>query len=79
MKNTTQFSSEEVNDIIDQLEGLMVNIQRQSTDDHEAIQEAFPTLDRSAVDRHLAEGPATSDDMIRQTKQLVQYLIGKIH
>ena len=79
MKNTAQFSSQEIDDIIARLEALMIHIKRQSIDDRQAIQDAFPTLSRPIIDQHLTNNPLMPDEMIQQIKTLIQYLIGKMH
>lgn len=78
MKEHAQFSLTEIHSAIEQLETIIVSIKRQTTDNREAIQETFPTLSRSRVDKLLTE-PLDSNEMIEQTKQLIQFLIGKTY
>ncbi|MEK6476054.1 hypothetical protein WJR50_00925 [Catalinimonas sp. 4WD22] len=78
MKEHAQFSRTEIEDTIAQLESIMVNIKRQSTDQPEAIKQTFPTLSSNRINQLLSE-PLDAEEMITRTKQLIQFFIGKTY
>lgn len=78
MKQQAHFSSSEIEATIAQLEAIMVHIKRQTTDQPEALRQAFPTLSHSRMDQLLSE-PLTADKIVAQTKELIQSLIAKTY
>ena len=78
MKDHAQFSTPEIQTLIERLEVIMVSIKSQTTDDRDAIQEKFPTLSRHRINE-IVTAPLGSDEMVEQAKQLIQTLIGKTY
>ena len=79
LKNSIPFSPQEIDSIVEQLETIMVDTQRTTVDEREALQAFFPTLSRARMDDLLSEEPLTPDVIVQRTKELIQFLIGKTY